>query len=94
MTPTARFSKTETGRVINVLSENVASGILTLATLEWPGLHKIAETLSTTHTMKSGHCPMDIIHVSTAKNLGLKCFLTFDCNQKSLAEAQELFVPV
>jgi predicted nucleic acid-binding protein len=79
---TTGFSKTEAERMINMLSENVASGILTLATVEWPDVHKIAETLSATHTMKSGHRAMDIIHVSTAKNLGLKHFLTFDDNQK------------
>jgi len=44
--------------------------------------------------MKGGHRAMGIIHVSTAKNLGLKYFLTFDGNQKNLAEAQELVVPV
>jgi len=44
--------------------------------------------------MKGGHRAMGIIHVSTAKNLGLKYFLTFDGNQKNLAESQELVVPV
>jgi len=88
------FSKTEAERMINVLSENVASGILTLASVEWADVHKIAETLSAMHTMKGGHRAMDIIHVSTAKNLGLKYFLTFDGNQKNLAEAQGLVVPV
>lgn len=91
---TVGFSKTEAERMIKVLSENVASGILTLATVEWPDVHKIAETLSATHTMKGGHRATDIIHVSTVKNLGLKYFLTFDGNQKNLAEAQELIVPV
>jgi predicted nucleic acid-binding protein len=91
---TTGFSKAEAERMINVLSENVASGILTLVTVEWPDVHKIAETLSATHTMKGGHRAMDIIHVSTAKTLGLKYFLTFDGNQKNLAESQELVVPV
>ena len=91
---TTGFSKPEAERMINVLSENVASGVLTLATVEWPDVHKIAETLSAAHTMKGGHRAMNIIHVSTAKNLRLEYFLTFDANQRNLAEAQGLVVPV
>ena len=37
---------------------------------------------------------MDILHVATAIELGAKAFLTFDANQKKLAEAEGLFVPV
>jgi predicted nucleic acid-binding protein len=34
------------------------------------------------------------MHLATAKHLGLKHFLTFDLNQKKLAEAEGLAVPV
>ena len=91
---TTGFSKPEAERMINVVSENVASGVLNLAAVEWPDVHKTAETLSAAYTMKGGHRAMDILHVSTAKNLGLKYFLTFDSNQKNLAEAQGLVVPL
>lgn len=37
---------------------------------------------------------MDIIHISTAKHLALKNFLTFDGSQKKLAEAEGLKVPL
>jgi predicted nucleic acid-binding protein len=37
---------------------------------------------------------MDILHVATAIELGAKEFLTFDANQKKLAEAEGLLVPV
>jgi predicted nucleic acid-binding protein len=37
---------------------------------------------------------MVIIHLATAKHLGLKQFLTFDGNQKKIAEAEGLKVPV
>jgi hypothetical protein len=44
--------------------------------------------------MKGGHRAMDILHLATTKHLGLKRFLTFDGNQKTLAEAEGLVVPV
>jgi len=37
---------------------------------------------------------MDILHVATAIELGVKKFLTFDGKQKKLAEAEGLVVPV
>ena len=37
---------------------------------------------------------MDILHVATAIELGAKEFLTFDGNQKKLAEAEGLVVPL
>ena len=91
---TQGFSKLETERMFGVLAGNVKAGNLTLETVEWPDVHSIAESLSATYTMKNGHRPMDIIHLATAKHLGLKKFLTFDGNQKKLAEAEGLVVPV
>lgn len=91
---TKGFSKTEAGRMMAALAANVKAGSLILQPVEWPDVHSIAETLSATHTMKEGHRPMDIIHISTAKHLALKYFLTFDANQKKLAEAEGLGVPL
>lgn len=79
--------------MIGVMAANVNIGVLMLATVEWPDVHSIAETLSATHTMKGGHRPMDIIHLATAKHLGLKHFLTFDENQRQLAEIEGIKVP-
>lgn len=88
------FSKSEAESMIKVLAANVKAGVLVLAAVEWPDVHSIAETLSATHTMKGGHRSMDIIHLATAKHLGLKHFLTLDANQKKLAEAEGLKVPL
>lgn len=88
------FSKPEADRMMAALSANVKLGSLTLATVEWPDVHSLAETLSATYTMKGGHRPMDIMHLATAKHLRLKHFLTFDLNQKKLAEAESLKVPL
>ncbi len=88
------FSKPEGERMMAALAANVKSGGLTLATVEWPDVHSLAETLSANHTMKGGHRPMDIIHLATAQHLGLKQFLTFDTNQRKLAEAEGFTVPL
>lgn len=91
---TKGFSKSEAERMLGMLGANVKAGGLTLATVEWPDVHSIAETLSATYTIKGGHRAMDIIHLATTKHLGVKRFLTFDGNQKTLAEAEGLVVPV
>jgi predicted nucleic acid-binding protein len=79
--------------MMGALTANVKVGVLELAPVEWPDVHSIAETLSATYSMRGGHRPMDIIHVATAKNLKISQFLTFDGNQKQLAEAERLRVP-
>ena len=91
---TKGFSKLEAERMMGVLAANVKAGGLTLTTVDWPDVHSIAETLSATHTMKGGHRPMDIIHLATAKHLKIGQFLTFDGNQKKLAEHEGLVIPV
>jgi predicted nucleic acid-binding protein len=52
-----------------------------------------AKRLSAAHTISGGHRAFDILHVAAA--LVLKChfFLTFDKNQKQLAEGVGLEVP-
>ena len=51
-----------------------------------------AETLSTRHTITSGHRSFDVLHVATALHLGAREFLTFDVNQRKLAAAEKLKV--
>lgn len=53
-----------------------------------------AKRLSATHTLKGGHRGFDILHVATALIVGARQLLTFDGNQKKLAEAEGLVVPV
>jgi predicted nucleic acid-binding protein len=91
---TKGFSKSQAERMMAVLAANVQEGSLELAAVEWPDVHSIAEMISATYTMSGGHRPMDIIHLSTAKHLGIKSFLTFDANQKKLAQAEGLKVPL
>jgi predicted nucleic acid-binding protein len=52
-----------------------------------------AKRLSVTHTLTGGHRGFDILHVATALILKAQRLLTFDGNQKKLAEAEGLVVP-
>jgi predicted nucleic acid-binding protein len=53
-----------------------------------------AKRLSATHTLTGGHRSFDILHVASSLMLQAKRLLTFDGNQKKLAEAEGLVVPV
>jgi predicted nucleic acid-binding protein len=53
-----------------------------------------AKRLSASHTLSSGHRSFDILHVATAVHLGAKRFLTFDRNQRVLAKAERLALPL
>ncbi|MEO5714544.1 MAG: type II toxin-antitoxin system VapC family toxin [Luteolibacter sp.] len=52
-----------------------------------------ANRISSAHTLTSGHRGFDILHVAAAKILDATHFLTFDANQKKLAENEGLVVP-
>ena len=58
--------------------------------------HVVAEAkrLSATHTPTGGHRGFDILHVASALVMKATRFLTFDGNQRKLAEAEGLVVPV
>ncbi len=53
-----------------------------------------ATRLSTTHTLTGGHRGFDVLQVAAALVMGAGQFLTFDANQKRLAHAEGLLVPI
>ena len=53
-----------------------------------------AKRLSASHTLTGGHRGFDILHLAAAVRLNAKQFLTFDGNQKKLAAAEGIVVPV
>jgi predicted nucleic acid-binding protein len=91
---TKGFPQTEGQMMLNDLQIDLNSGILSTIPVDWSTVHQRAEALSSAHTLKSGHRLADILHVATALHLGVTEFLTFDGNQKKLAEAEGLIVPV
>lgn len=53
-----------------------------------------ATRLSSSHTVTGGHRGFDILHVAASLVLHADEFLTFDTNQKRLAKAEGLVVPL
>jgi predicted nucleic acid-binding protein len=91
---TKGFSQTEGQLMLNDLQIDLNAGLLTTTPVDWSAVHHRAETLSSAYTLAAGHRLVDILHVATALQLGVREFLTFDVNQKNLAEAEGLVVPV
>jgi predicted nucleic acid-binding protein len=88
------FSKTEGAAMLRALQSDLAGGILEMVAPDWADVHRIAEELSAKHTASGGHRLADILHVATAVHFGAAQFLTFDTNQKNLAEAEGMVVPL
>ncbi|MFP4203332.1 MAG: type II toxin-antitoxin system VapC family toxin [Opitutales bacterium] len=70
-----------------------ASGRLQVKACNLADVIEEAKRLSATHTLTGGHRGFDIIHVASALIVNAEQFLTFDQNQKDLAEAKRLVVP-
>ncbi len=71
-----------------------ASGRLKLHVCNLADVVDEARRLSSTHTLSSGHRGLDILHVASALKMKATHFLTYDGNQKKLAEAEGLVVPI
>jgi predicted nucleic acid-binding protein len=71
-----------------------ASGRLNVLVCNLADVVAEANRLSATHTLTGGHRGFDILHVAASIRLKAKQLLTFDGNQKKLAEAEGLVVPV
>ncbi|MCE0524235.1 MAG: type II toxin-antitoxin system VapC family toxin [Methylacidiphilales bacterium] len=76
------------------IQSDLASGAVVIVPVDWSDVHNIAERLSAQYTPREGHRSFDVLHVATALHLGTKEFLTFDGNQKKLAKAEGLKVPL
>jgi len=72
----------------------VTQGRLILETCNLADVVDEAKRISATRTLNGGHRAFDILHVAVALKIGATGFLTFDDNQKQLAEAEGLAVPV
>lgn len=84
-----------TGMVaLTTVQSDIASGAVVIVSVDWSDVHNIAERLSIQYAAMGGHRSFDILHVATALHLGAKELLTFDGNQKKLAKAEGLKVPL
>lgn len=88
------FAKTEGVAMLRALQSDLSQGVFEMTAPDWADVHRIADMLSEKHTEENGHRMTDILHVATAIHLGSEVFLTFDANQKRLAEASGMRVPL
>ena len=88
------FAKTEGVAMLRALQSDLSQGVFEMTAPDWADVHRIADMLSEKHTEEYGHRMTDILHVATAIHLGSEVFLTFDANQKRLAEASGMKVPL
>lgn len=88
------YPPTQGIQMLHDLKSDLVSGDVLTIPAPWPQIHLAAERLSERYTEAQGHRAMDILHVATAIELGVNAFLTFDANQKKLAEAEGLVVPL
>jgi predicted nucleic acid-binding protein len=86
------YPQADCDRALADLKTDLETGTLMAVTVNWPEVHRQAETISTRHTMMGGHRSFDVLHVATALHLGAREFLTFDANQRKLAAAGKLVV--
>jgi len=91
---TKGYSLAEGNRMLQQMQSDLNSGVLQMLAPDWADVHRIAEGLSAKYTREKGHRLADLLHVATAIHFGAAEFLTFDANQKSLAEAEGMQVPV
>jgi len=91
---TKGFTKSEANQMLRDLQSDLRTKVLEVVPVDWSAVHHIAEELSERYTEAKGHRLADILHVATALHLGAEEFLTFDANQKTLAEAEGMRVKV
>lgn len=89
---TKGFTQTEATRMLRDLQSDLRSQVLEIKAVDWSFVHQIAEELSERYTVANGHRLADILHVATALHLDVSQFLTFDLNQRTLAESVGLKV--
>ena len=73
---------------------DVEQGLWDTAAPDWDGVLLEAERLAVNHTPRHGARALDILHIATARQLGATEFLTFDINQRRLAEVEGFAVSV
>ena len=70
--------------------EDLAEGRYVDADILWRATLRRARELSRAHTPAVGCRTLDVLHVATAIELGLRYFVTFDSRQRQLATAAGL----
>lgn len=88
------YSLGEATAMLVDIENDVANGLIEIVEFDSSEVRRIACELSERHSTGGGHRSFDILHVATALHFGARDFLTFDGNERKLAEAAGLRVPV
>ncbi|KAB2640507.1 MAG: type II toxin-antitoxin system VapC family toxin [Verrucomicrobia bacterium] len=84
----------EAAALMQLFHQAITAGRLIEATCNLADVLTEATRLSAAHTLSGGHRGFDILHVAAARIMGATHFLTFDANQKRLASAAGLKLPL
>ncbi len=88
------YSLGEATAMLVDFENDVATGLIEIVEFDSVEVRRIAEELSEKYSTGGGHRSFDILHVATAIHFGASEFLTFDANQRKIAAAAGLKVPV
>ena len=69
------------------LEADLDEGVLEVVPCDVAAVVRDARKLSNSHTWRGGHRSFDLLHIAAARRLKARRFLTFDGNQRKLAEA-------
>ena len=86
------LSADECKTAFSQLDADIQEGFLEHSPIDWTNALRRAEALSAAHTPTLGNRAADILHVAVAQESGARIFLSFDANQRALAEAEGLKV--
>jgi predicted nucleic acid-binding protein len=81
------LSATALEAALDALDDDFEQARLRPADLPWRAVLKRSADLSREHTQNLGTRSLDVLHVASALELGLKRFVTFDSRQGQLAIA-------
>lgn len=81
-------------RLSSLFEIDLQAGRLVETTCNLAEILAEATRLSTAHTTTGGHRGFDILHIAAARIMGATHFLTFDANQKHLANKAGLKLPL
>ena len=86
------ISKSDAQNTLAAFEKDLKRGILQRVPCDLAVVVNEAERLSELHTLAKGHRSFDILHVATARVLKATMILTFDLNQRKLANIVNLAV--
>jgi predicted nucleic acid-binding protein len=86
------MNETDAQAGLAAFAVDLDQGLWDLAAPNWEGVIREAERLSENYTARYGARAVDILHVATARQVGATEFLTFDTNQRRIAEIEGMAV--